>query len=459
MRSYELIGDNVSLKLNLAKGEAALGRDPSADLSITGAGVSRRHARVFERNDQLYVEDLNSSNGTFVNGQRINAATPVNDGDTIGLGQSVKINVRVEEPQPDYPPAETMPYDPDDFGTIAYDPDDFGTITGEEDDPVEIPPAPESASTIASDPSMTAAPQRADTRAAQQTPPAQYTPPMQQSPPPPPGVPRGGDIGATVMGDVDMSEFHGPPTFTVKVAGEDLNSYNLTNDQYSIGRSPDNDIVINSRIVSRYHGRLVRQNGGYIMEPASEAGNPVQYEGRPIQTVQKLRHGDMMRIGGMDPGLMVTMTYVSPAEQAAHGLAQDIDFGEEVVITIGRDPSNNIVVDSPNVSRFHAQLERVGQRYRITDLRSSNGTFVNDAGIDEQSGFRQMMSSALDHMCSSSVMMNWRNTTNQAGCWSRQLASTSGCAKTSTSSKTSRWYSSHVSSLLWLVRVVVVNRR
>ena len=45
-------------------------------------------------------------------------------------------------------------------------------------------------------------------------------------------------------------------------------------------------------------------------------------------------------------------------------------------------PNNDVVLDSPVVSRYHAQIERVGQRYRVRDLRSSNGTFVNDERIE-----------------------------------------------------------------------------
>jgi ABC-type multidrug transport system ATPase subunit len=52
------------------------------------------------------------------------------------------------------------------------------------------------------------------------------------------------------------------------------------------------------------------------------------------------------------------------------------------VISIGRDKENDITLDAPTVSRFHAQVERVGQRYRIRDLRSSNGTYVNDVAVD-----------------------------------------------------------------------------
>ena len=47
------------------------------------------------------------------------------------------------------------------------------------------------------------------------------------------------------------------------------------------------------------------------------------------------------------------------------------------VLTIGRDASNDVVLNDARVSRHHARLERIGTRYQLVDLDSSNGTFVN----------------------------------------------------------------------------------
>ena len=50
-------------------------------------------------------------------------------------------------------------------------------------------------------------------------------------------------------------------------------------------------------------------------------------------------------------------------------------------ITIGRDPSSNIFLDNPGISREHAILERKGTGIYVQDLGSANGTFLNDAQI------------------------------------------------------------------------------
>jgi pSer/pThr/pTyr-binding forkhead associated (FHA) protein len=52
-------------------------------------------------------------------------------------------------------------------------------------------------------------------------------------------------------------------------------------------------------------------------------------------------------------------------------------------ITIGRAPDNMIVIDDPSVSSRHAQMELVGETYRLKDLESTKGTKVNGVPITE----------------------------------------------------------------------------
>jgi len=52
-------------------------------------------------------------------------------------------------------------------------------------------------------------------------------------------------------------------------------------------------------------------------------------------------------------------------------------------ITIGRAPDNMIVIDDSSVSSRHAQMELVGETYRLKDLESTNGTKVNGVPITE----------------------------------------------------------------------------
>lgn len=73
---------------------------PEIDLTYDGGvekGVSRRHARIMKREHKIYVEDLGSSNGTFINGQKLMPFFPeiLTDGDDLQLGKlQIKIGWR-----------------------------------------------------------------------------------------------------------------------------------------------------------------------------------------------------------------------------------------------------------------------------------------------------------------------------------------------------------------------------
>jgi hypothetical protein len=69
--------------------ELTIGRDPGADLTLDDGGVSRRHARVsLADGDGPVIEDLGSSNGTFVNGERVGGERRLADGDEIQIGET-----------------------------------------------------------------------------------------------------------------------------------------------------------------------------------------------------------------------------------------------------------------------------------------------------------------------------------------------------------------------------------
>jgi pSer/pThr/pTyr-binding forkhead associated (FHA) protein len=83
-----------------------IGRAPESDLVLTLGGVSRKHARFFLKDGAPWVEDLGSSNGTFLNGARIEGPTPVPAGATLQLGD-YKLSV---SGAPELPwPAELRP--------------------------------------------------------------------------------------------------------------------------------------------------------------------------------------------------------------------------------------------------------------------------------------------------------------------------------------------------------------
>ncbi|NWG14313.1 MAG: FHA domain-containing protein, partial [Acidobacteria bacterium] len=64
------------------------------------------------------------------------------------------------------------------------------------------------------------------------------------------------------------------------------------------------------------------------------------------------------------------------------GPAADMELTEPTY-GIGRAPDNGIVLEDSRVSRHHGKLERDGEGYRLIDLGSHNGTFINGQRIRE----------------------------------------------------------------------------
>ena len=70
-------------------GRIVVGRDPAGDLVIQDPEVSARHACFAPADGGIAVEDLGSSNGTFVNGTRLDGACQLQPGDRVQLGATV----------------------------------------------------------------------------------------------------------------------------------------------------------------------------------------------------------------------------------------------------------------------------------------------------------------------------------------------------------------------------------
>ncbi|MBG0788453.1 MAG: FHA domain-containing protein, partial [Anaerolineaceae bacterium] len=73
----------------LEKQEILLGRDLANDIAISDPEVSRRHSRFLMQEDNVIIEDLGSTNGTFLNGQRIASPQQLRAGDVITLGENI----------------------------------------------------------------------------------------------------------------------------------------------------------------------------------------------------------------------------------------------------------------------------------------------------------------------------------------------------------------------------------
>ncbi len=69
-------------------GPVVIGRSPGADIVIGDDFVSGKHAKVHPQGDEIVIEDLGSTNGTLLNGQRLTRAQTLRPGDIIDIGST-----------------------------------------------------------------------------------------------------------------------------------------------------------------------------------------------------------------------------------------------------------------------------------------------------------------------------------------------------------------------------------
>lgn len=82
-----LLGRKTMQVYDLNKEKIRIGRDETMDIFIDNPSVSRRHAEIRREGDGWVVQDLGSSNGTFLHGARIEAPQALAVGDEIGFGK------------------------------------------------------------------------------------------------------------------------------------------------------------------------------------------------------------------------------------------------------------------------------------------------------------------------------------------------------------------------------------
>ena len=168
---------------------------------------------------------------------------------------------------------------------------------------------------------------------------------------------------------------------------------------YTIGRVDGNDVVLPSSSVSRTHARIFVSNNKCYIDDLGSA-NGVTVDNVPIKERTEIKNGSQIRIGeytlyleykdqsDMNAGQDVLKTQIVSGDQGGYKIVRIKDkfAGEEFMLaeatnTIGRTEDNYILLSDQSISRNHAKITNRGMLFYVTDLDSSNGTFVNNKRI------------------------------------------------------------------------------
>ncbi|HXE56857.1 MAG TPA: FHA domain-containing protein, partial [Gemmatimonadales bacterium] len=184
-------------------------------------------------------------------------------------------------------------------------------------------------------------------------------------------------------------------------------------DGLSIGRDAACDVVVDGKDVSRNHAEIRLGAAGYVVTDRSTNGTYVN--GERVAGERPLARGDVIRVGaaefrfhaeampaGAEYRLNATTAQPAVAQPAVaqpagsrvvtlasllarSGPLKGQRFPVRVpVANVGRADYNDVVIPDPSVSGAHAKLQRREGVWILTDLGSTNGTFVNGERLEEE---------------------------------------------------------------------------
>ncbi|MGE0547671.1 MAG: FHA domain-containing protein [Kofleriaceae bacterium] len=272
----------------LIRDEITIGRKEGNTIRLTERNVSRRHARIVRSNGEVQIEDLGSYNGIRVNNARIAERVSLRVSDQVQIGD-YKLYLKAEGVEQVSDDARTMPIERIDIKTE-----------------IGVPPAPPTT------PMAVATP-----------PPGTLTPvPSTGAPNRSMAVadtdPAGRPIAsaATVAALTTTMGYGKLVIVSSNFAGRE---FELSRPQMIIGRTDENDFVINHRSISRNHAKVVRapDTGRYTISDL-QSSNGVRVNGQDYGKVE-LRRGDVVDLGH------VRLRYIEPGE--------DFVFARDAIIT------------------------------------------------------------------------------------------------------------------------------
>jgi len=173
------------------------------------------------------------------------------------------------------------------------------------------------------------------------------------------------------------------------LAGLPPRSEILPSENVIVGRAAEVDLILSHPEVSRRHCRILREGESWFVEDlGSQRGTSVN--GNRISGRTALRPGDQIQVGPVLLALGVSHEESSTAPELVNPLgscmykgkpADSISLGSDLIF--GRSGDVDVLLSDPVVSRRHAMIESGPKGYRLLDLHSKSGSFVNGRRFDE----------------------------------------------------------------------------
>ena len=175
------------------------------------------------------------------------------------------------------------------------------------------------------------------------------------------------------------------PQLLIQMAGLPGRVEALTIFPVILGSNPAPGVIaIQHHAVAARHARLEQQGADItLVDLGSINGTTINGQSLKPNTPQRLSDGAVIRIAdaqGNSVGIEFRSGAAAPVASVQLGKLQ---LDARGVATLGRDPGNDVKLDHPSVSRFHAEVRRTPKGDILTD-HSSNGAFVNGQRVRGQ---------------------------------------------------------------------------
>lgn len=161
---------------------------------------------------------------------------------------------------------------------------------------------------------------------------------------------------------------------------EGVQEFALALPELYLGASPDCELYLNWPLAPRQLKLVWHQDSYAVQNLASEV--TLSHLGEAVST-KVLADGDTLTLGEVTSGNVLTLKYLVQTTADAPDPIDTISLRNRTRIGFGRDPRNDVVLDHPVVSRFHAALELQQGAWIVRDLDSSNGTFINERAVQQ----------------------------------------------------------------------------
>ncbi len=176
----------------------------------------------------------------------------------------------------------------------------------------------------------------------------------------------------------------GAPALLIQWPGAAPQKQDISGARVCIGRSQDNDIVLDYPPISSHHLQIdISPTGVLVTDLNSKNGTQINGQRIPPNIPRTLNPGDVMRIGDLN-GNTIRLTLESGAGESVRTLPLgQLNLSQQTDIVIGRDPGCTLPISHPTVSFRHAMIYKHNNAVLLRDLNSTNGTFVNGTRIKE----------------------------------------------------------------------------